>query len=135
MTSKIGIWIDHRRAVLVRMQPGDAEVQEVESDIEKHVRESGGAHGSTPFASQHGLSGNKQDGRYYQHLERYYDRVIDQLSDAESIWVIGPGEAKLEFMRRIERNPALHRKVGGTETADKLTTPQLVALVRGHFQE
>jgi len=40
----IGIWIDHRKAVLVTIENAIAETREVISNMEKHVRYSGGDH-------------------------------------------------------------------------------------------
>ena len=43
MAGKIGVWIDHRKAILVSFDNGVEVVHEIESDVEKHVRETGGS--------------------------------------------------------------------------------------------
>jgi hypothetical protein len=46
---------------------------------------------------------------------------------------MGPGEAKLEFEKRLAREN-VKIPVVGVETADKMTEPQLAAKVRKYFE-
>ena len=66
--------------------------------------------------------------------DRYYDRVAARVSGAEAVLILGPGEAKGELKKRIERDPASGRIVG-VEAADKMTISQIVAKVRQRFAE
>jgi hypothetical protein len=134
MSDKIGVWIDHRHAILVRLHNGEDRLTEIESKVGKHVRESGGARGSTPYATEHNSAGDQYDRNFHHQLDEYYDRVIEALGDFESVWIIGPGEAKGEFEKRIIRHKPLRDRISGTAAADKLTNPQLVAKVREYFQ-
>jgi stalled ribosome rescue protein Dom34 len=63
------------------------------------------------------------------HLNRYYDEVISFIHEAESILILGPGEAKEELKKRIERK-RLHGRIVGIETVDKMTDGQIEARVR-----
>ena len=71
--------------------------------------------------------------RHGQHLDRYYDEVVRQLTDADELLIFGPGEAKLELKERLRRVKAHSERSIGTETTDKLTDPQIVAKVKEHF--
>jgi DNA-binding transcriptional regulator LsrR (DeoR family) len=66
------------------------------------------------------------------HLNIYYDEVISCIREAESILILGPGEAKGELKKRLEKDN-LSRRIVGIKTSDKMTEKQIVALVRGHF--
>jgi hypothetical protein len=66
------------------------------------------------------------------HLNIYYEEVISCLRDVESILILGPGEAKGELRKRLEKDN-LGRRIVGIETVDKMTDPQIVAQVREHF--
>jgi hypothetical protein len=68
------------------------------------------------------------------HLNIYYDTVIACIRDAESIWIFGPGEAKGELKKRLERNKP-SEPIVGIETIDKMTDRQIAAKVRRYFQE
>ena len=67
-----------------------------------------------------------------EHLNRYYDEVISSLRNAKAILILGPGEAKGELKKRLEKNHVNGREVE-LETVDQLTGRQLVAKVRERF--
>ena len=53
---------------------------------------------------------------------------------AESILIVGPGEAKGELRERLARQ-GLQARIVGVEAADKMTDRQIAALVRERFAE
>ena len=103
--------------------------EHIRSDIEKHVRFSGGSRFDGPGTS---LEEDQQDRRFGNQLSQYYDKVITVIREAEAILIFGPGEAKGELQQRLE-----HEKLGGqivgVETTDKMTDRQIAAKVRQHF--
>lgn len=66
------------------------------------------------------------------HLKLYYDEVISFIRDAESILIFGPGEAKTELKKRLERHK-LTGRIAGIEAADSMTDRQIAAKVRQFF--
>ncbi len=133
MAGKMGVWIDHRKAILVSFDNGVEVVREIESDVEKHVRDAGGSGSGSSHASQDVVAGDKRDRKFSNHLNTYYDQVIQQFEYANGIVILGPGEAKGELDKRIT-SKEMRKHILLVETADKLTTPQLVAKVRAFFQ-
>ncbi|RPJ86456.1 MAG: hypothetical protein EHM18_06150 [Acidobacteria bacterium] len=126
MKREVGLWIDHRKAVIVSVTDNGEETGLVESDMEKHVRYSA--------AAQEDSAEDQRDNRFTGHLNEYYDHVISRIRDAESILIFGPGEAKVELQKRLERE-SLSGRVVGVETVDKMTDRQIAARVRQHFPE
>lgn len=126
MKRKIGLWIDHRKAVIVTITGDLEEIKSITSEMEKHVRFSGGA--------QKNSEEDQRDRRFTNHLNKYYDEVISFIRDAESILIVGPGEAKVEFKKRLE-SETHNGRIVGLETADKMTDSQIAAKVREHFSK
>ena len=124
MKRKVGLWIDHKKAVIFSMSDEGAEIKRISSEMEKHIRFSGGA--------QEASEEDQRDKRFTGHLNNYYDKVISYIRNAESILIFGPGEAKSELKKRLE-NEKLHDNIVGMETADKMTDNQIVAKVRQRF--
>jgi peptide subunit release factor 1 (eRF1) len=124
MKKEIGLWIDHKEALIAFASGDDAEVKRVESDMEKHGRFSGGAAAATEE--------DIRDRRFGNHLQKYYDEVIVLIRDADSILILGPGEAKTELKKRLE-GQHLGERIVGVEAADKMTEGQVAAKVREHF--
>jgi hypothetical protein len=126
MKKVVGLWIDHRKAVIVSVSDKGEETSLIRSGMEKHVRYSG--------AAQEDSAEDQRDSRFTGHLNQYYDEVISAIRDAESILILGPGEAKGELGKRLERE-ALAGRVVGIETVDKMTDRQIAARVRQYFPE
>jgi len=75
----------------------------------------------------------RYNDRYQTQLKKYYTRVIDLLKTADSIFIMGPGEAKLELERAIKKRKDMIKKLLSVETAGKMTRNQMVAYVREFF--
>ena len=124
MKKTVGLWIDHKKAVIVFVAGKETETTLISSSIEQHHRQSGVA---TPAddVRQRELTGE---------LNGFYDEVVVCIRDAESILILGPGEAKGELKKRLEKDN-LARRIVGIKTSDKMTDRQIVAVVRGHFNQ
>lgn len=132
MKTEVGIWVDHRKAVIVTIKNEIAETREITSGMEKHVRFSGSSDGS-PSDDTHGAhSEDMRDRKFGDHLNHYYDGIISLIRDAESIWIFGPGEAKAELENRLQK-AELGARVVGIYPVDKMTTPQIIAKVHSHY--
>ena len=124
MNHKVGIWIDHKKAVVVSASASGVTVKTLESEAGPHTRYSG---------PQDGGGEKKYEDRHSQQLDRYYDEVITQLGQPEALLIFGPGEAKLQLKERLGRSKALSDRIVGIETTDKLTDPQIIAKVKEHY--
>jgi len=128
MTEQAGVWIDHREAVLVFVAgKGDQRVTRFVSGVEKHGRVAGLSANDAP-------EGDHRDRQFTDHLTKYYDDLIHQLGASSEVFVFGPGEAKTEFRKRMDAKGHGGRIVA-VETADKMTDPQIAAMVREHFEK
>jgi len=119
-----GLWIDHKKAVVVILGEKGEETKHINSNMEKHVRFGGGAQDNTEE--------DIRDRRFTNHLNKYYDEVITCIGNATSVLIFGPGEAKVELKNRIESDKIKNCTVE-IETADKMTDNQIEAKVRNYF--
>jgi stalled ribosome rescue protein Dom34 len=128
MTKEVGLWIDHRQAVIVSyLDEQEQNIQRVASDVEKRVRYSGDT------SESQGSTEDGRDRQFDNQLNHFYDEVISYLRDATSILILGPGEAKGELQKRLE-NQGVSEEIITLKTTDKLTDNQVAAEVRQHFQ-
>jgi stalled ribosome rescue protein Dom34 len=126
MKRHVGLWIDHRVAVIVTMTDKVEKTMRVISDMEKRIQ----------FSAEPQIHPGKEqrDLRFADQLGKYYDRVVSCIRDADSILILGPGKAKLELRTRLEGH-SLGARVTGVETVDQMTDRQLSVRVREHFFE
>jgi hypothetical protein len=128
-----GLWIDHRKTVIVAVTDKGEEVKEILSHVEKQHGRSEGVRSTTSYPAQLVPADDSQQRDLTGHFDIYYDEVISHLRDAEVILVFGPGEAKGELIKRMESSK-LSGRIAGVETADRMTVPQIAAQVRKYVQ-
>ena len=134
MKTKVGLWIDHRKAIIVAITDKGEEIRLIISKVERQLRRSG----DSPLKGAHDAeqvpASDSRQRTLTAHLNIYYDAVIACIRDAESILVFGPGEAKGELKKRLKK-ANLSGRIVGMETVDKMTDHQIAAKVRQHFQD
>ena len=123
MTTRAGLWIDHRKAVIVTVSGQTEQTKVIESAVEKHGRYSGGPQREPE---------DRRERRFEGELGKFYDEVIAAIRDAEEILIFGPGEAKGELRTRLERTD-LGDRVIAVDTVDKMTDGQIAERVRERF--
>jgi len=133
MKQSVGLWIDHRKAIIVIIKNGKEFIRVIESNVERRVRLAGGSRTASPYGPQEVASESKRDERYRHHLDAYYREVIRAIQDADSILIFGPGEAKGELKKAIEESKDVGRRIMGVESSDKMTQRQIAAKVRDYF--
>ena len=133
MKTNAGLWIDHRKAVIVSVSDKGEETRVIESKVEKQPGRFAGVRSTTSYESQKVPSDGSRGRKFTGQLNIYYDEVISVLRDAESIFLFGPGEAKGELKKCLEDDRLAHL-IEAVETADRMTDRQIAAKVREYFQ-
>jgi hypothetical protein len=134
MRTKVGLWIDHRKAIVVTVTDKGEEMGLIISTVHKQLRRAGDSPLKGPYEQQQVPADDSRQRTFTGHLNIYYDAVIASIGDPESILIFGPGEAKGELKKRLTS-----KKLGGrivkVEPVDKMTDRQIAAKVRRHFAE
>jgi hypothetical protein len=132
MTTKAGIWIDHRKAVIVTLSPEGEHTTLIDSNVEKHLARGGDSPLKGPYEARQVPADDSRQRALTGELNIFYDAVIAAIRDYGTLLIFGPGEAKGELHKRL-----LEMKLGGrvaaVETEDKMTDRQVIAKVRRHF--
>lgn len=134
MKRAAGLWVDHRKAVIVVVTDKGEETKLIISKVEKQLRRSGDSPLKGPYEAQQVPLEDSRQREFTGHLNIYYDAVIACIRDTEAILIFGPGEAKGELKKRLVKNK-LGGRIVGVETVDKMTDRQIAAKVRQHFRK
>jgi hypothetical protein len=132
MSSKAGVWIDHRQSVIVTLTASGEHVTHIVSNVEKHLERGGDSPLKGPYEARQVPADDSRQRALTGELDIYYDAVIVALRDYEHVLLFGPGEAKGELNKRLVR-AKLGSRVVAIETEDKMTDAQIAAKVRAHF--
>jgi hypothetical protein len=133
MSVKAGVWIDHHKAVVVLLSDSGEVTRTIESNADKLFASAGGPGSKQPDRSQGFVPESTQEHKFMNQLNTYYDEVLTCLRNADAVLILGPGEAKGEFQKRLQ-SKKFPAHVVELETADKLTDRQIAASVRQHFE-
>lgn len=132
MEKKVGLWIDHKQAIVVAVTGKKEKIGLVVSQSEKQPRRFDNEPAKGRGKPRRPIADDIRQRVLTEQLDHYYDAVIAALGDAVAILIFGPGEAKGELKKRLEKN-GLGGRIEGVETVDKMTQPQIAAKVREHF--
>lgn len=133
-TNRAGVWIDHRKAVVVVVGPAEEHTTQIVSNVEKHPERAGDSPLKGSYESRQVPPDDRRQMALTGELNSYYDAVIAAVRDVESLLIFGPGEAKGEFKKRLEKNK-LGGRITAVETVDKMTDGQITAKVREYFKD
>ncbi len=134
MKTNIGLWIDHRKAVIVLESSAGEEIHVILSDADRQPGRINGARSTTSFEAQKVKADGVTQRKFTADLHHYYQEVVALVRHATSLLVLGPGEAKGEFVRELEHAMPKGFPVA-VETADRMTDRQVTSHVRDYFKE
>lgn len=133
MIQKMGIWIDHKEAILVSLHNAQTTIERIESNAESHFRPSGGWKASGTNVAQSVSKEQTADERRKHQFHNFYQEVIEKTSKVDTLYIMGPGEAKIELSKEIEKIKGEHVRIAAVEPCDSLTENQIVAQVKSFF--
>jgi stalled ribosome rescue protein Dom34 len=114
------VWIDHREAHVQSFARDESDAI--------HIK----AHGEP--RKIHHRSGSVGSGKAPEDHE-FYSRVADSFAVAHEVLIVGPAQAKHEFLKYLEQHRLpLANRVKGVATADHPTDGQLLELARRFFR-
>ena len=132
MAKNAGVWIDHKRAIVVLVTDAGQEIKKITSDIDKTGRPTSTSRSKHRYTKNDFVAEDTLERKDVSHRNKYYDEVIACLRGADAILILGPGEAKGEFSQHIKAKK-LRGLTVELETTDKMSDRQIAAKVSEHF--
>lgn len=130
--NQIGVWLDHRQAMIVKRDKKIWQAVRILSHVEKQRSRAEEDHVPGTRFKGSTQPGDHQDNAFHEHLNRYYGEVVSFLRGADEILLFGPGEGKGELQKMIAKtNPKM--VVVGLETTDKMTDEEIINKVSQYF--
>jgi len=134
MKREVGLWIDHTKAIIVTVMEEKEETRQVRSNIEKRINFMGDSHGKPLYGTRTKSLEDNLDPKMVNFLTSYYDGVVSLIRNADSIWIFGPGNAKKELEKHLQRDQ-LNSHIVGIESVVNMTDRQITEKVRQHYQK
>jgi hypothetical protein len=131
MATQAGIWIDQKRAIVVLLSDAGPAITTFESGLQPPGR-AATTRPKAKYTPNDFLAEDSRDRRAAADRKKFHDKVLAAVRGAGSLLVLGPGEAKGEFVKNL-KNKKLRGLAVEVETTDKMTDRQLTARVSEHF--
>ncbi|MEI7851410.1 MAG: hypothetical protein WCH86_06215 [Kiritimatiellales bacterium] len=101
----------------------------------QHFRPSGGWKAGGTSVAQSIVKEQTADERRKHGLHAFYQKVIKKVAGkTDEVYIFGPGEAKHELIKEVEKIKGPQITISAVETCDRLTLPQITAKVRSFFE-
>lgn len=115
------VWLDHKEArIFFFDKHAVAEIDIATHTANHHLHHKKGSIG----------------GKRQPEDQHFYHDIVEALKPAKEWLVMGPGTAKLEFIKHVHNHDkALSDHVVGVETSDHPTDRQIVAHAREYFKK
>lgn len=133
----VGIWIDHHRAMVVRLQEqSEPVITEINADHFEQDRRRESYSGRPSRNSWYhdvicGLDDKKQRIRERQ---KFYEEIGLQLQQADNVWIFGPGNTRQELLKYLINDGLIRINYDPTEAfTARASKAQIVDRVREHF--
>jgi hypothetical protein len=136
MKNKTGIWIDHKRAVIINFnEKNEEKIYRIDSGFEGKEREDGeDRNKSTAQMGTHFISDEKGfENRQKEQLRKFYLEVILRISENSEVYIFGPASAKDELATKIRNYESLKITITKIEPADRMTENEVAAKAREYF--
>jgi len=131
MSNGAGIWLDHRRAVVVNFTAQGHRLEKFQSGLRMLLKDIDGSQQRSLFGTKSkGARGPKPAPAEKADLSAFLEDVAAAVQNADSIAVIGPGQAKSDLRTHLEKWK-LDDRIVSVEPAERMSDRQLVA----HFQK
>jgi stalled ribosome rescue protein Dom34 len=113
------VWLDHAEAHILHFTREDVQNKLVHGKPHRHLHHKRGAQASGHAAED----------------PAFFGKIAEALGDAQEILVVGPANAKTEFLKHLDAHArGLRAKVVAVETVDHPSDGQLLAYARQHFR-
>jgi hypothetical protein len=132
MGIKAGLWIDHKKATILTLTDDEGVIKVIVSKAEKQLRRSGASPLKGDYEARQVPKSDSRQKALTGHQNIYFESVVACIRNAEAILIFGPGEAKGELKKRLEREN-LGGRIAVVETVDKMTDNQIAAKVKKYF--
>jgi len=135
MKQNIGIWIDTKQAVAIKLFNNKHSVKIIESNIETRERVAGESKKYGRFGGQYMTFEKNKLNRKNEQINQFIKNLIKEVENCESVVLFGPSKMKNIFEKELLKNLQLSTKLVGVYNSKQLTENQMVAWVKDFFQK
>ncbi|SNR29917.1 hypothetical protein [Lutibacter flavus] len=136
MKQNIGIWIDTKQAVIIKLSNNDHHsIKKIESNIVMRERVEGDSKKFGRFGNQYLTYEKNRLNRRTEQTNQFLKNLIKEVEMSDSIVLFGPAKMKKIFEKAIKSNMQVADKLVGVFNSELITENQMVAWVKDFYKK
>lgn len=129
------IWIDQKKAVIGTFDENEKySYSTLYSGIESRIRFPGEKSNKVRLITSKRTKETSEERKLDQGINQFCNKILQQLSDATSLFVIGPAETKTVLEKLISSKKEFEKTPLKIQNADKLTLAEIKTKAAKHFK-
>jgi len=133
MKQNIGIWIDTKQAIIIKLSNDKQTVKIIESNIETRERVLGETKKYGRFGGQYMTFEKNKLNRRNEQTNHFIKNLFKEVQNCDSLVLFGPSNMKNIFEKELSKNLQLANKLVGVYNSKQLTENQMVAWVKDFY--
>ncbi|MDV7185675.1 hypothetical protein R3X25_00155 [Lutibacter sp. TH_r2] len=133
MKKNIGIWIDTKQAIIIKLSNNGHSLKKIKSNIETRERVEGEGKKFGRFGGQYLTYEKNRENKKILQTNNFFKHLLKEIGTVDNIVLFGPSKMKKLLEREINNNILLSKKLKGTFNSETLTENQKVAWVKDYF--
>jgi len=133
MKKNIGIWIDTKQAVVIKLSNNTHSIKKIESHIETRERVPGESKKYGRFGNQYLTYEKNRLNRRNEQTKYFLKSLLKEIENCELVVIFGPSNMKNNFAKEIKNNMQFSNKLAGIANSNLLTENQMIAWVKKFY--
>lgn len=134
MKKNMGIWLDTKQAVVVKLINDETSVKKIESNIDTREREPGESKKYGRFGNQYLTYEKNRENRRNEQTNLFIKNLLKEIQTCDSLVLFGPSKMKYLLEKEVIQNTNLANKLNSVHKSKLLTDNQMVAWVKDFYK-
>lgn len=134
MKKNIGIWIDTKQAVIVKLSNDTHSIKKIDSTIETRERVEGESKKYGRFGGQYLTFEKNRLHRKNEQTNQYMKSLLKEIDNCDNVVIFGPSNMKKILEKEIKGNMQIADKLSGVSNSEHMTENQMVAWVKDFYK-
>lgn len=130
----VAVWLDRNEAYVFCVKNENIDETIISSGLPGKHKATGGTHANIPYA-EFSVSSEKNEQSWREEiLKKYFGKIKNFIKNADHILIMGPGTAKSEFQKELQKEKDFQEKLNPMPIAiERMDKSSLKTFVKTYF--
>ena len=135
MAEQSGVWVDAKKAIVIKIKDEDNTFKVIDSGIETREREEGEGKKFGRFAKQFVSFEKSKQRRISEQEKKYFKNILKEIENSDDLVLFGPANVKHRLEKELHSHKGFKVNILGVEDADSMTDNQITAWVKKYYTQ